>query len=179
VAWKYSQLADALVTQLTTEIDDATKVIERRLVPRRDRTEFAGSDGDTDGKTYISIYAGGHAFEIKARQVDDEDWTIVLAVQALGPKPDASSGDNAFARVTESDQDPVEWGDTFFATVEQIKGYWRAETESEDAGPLRDLVLAGCQWMRLENNPLYLPVDLAENGILTSLISLTYKVLDP
>lgn len=170
---KYEQLADALVSALTTQVADANRIIERRLIPRKDRTEFAA------GKTYVSVYSRGHTLEVAARQADKEEWTVALAVQQLTDKPTAASGDNAFARVTESAADPVEWGDSFFAFVEQLKGYYRAESESAAAGPLRDQVLAGCQWMRLENSPLYLPVDLAENGILTSLISVTYMVLDP
>lgn len=172
MAGRYTLLSTSLRDELQTHIGGGDIVIERRLLPRRDRTEFA------DGKTYVSVFAGAAGFEIIGRQVDKEDWQAVIAIQAAGPDPNASAGANPFGHVTQAAADPVAWGDTVFDFVEQVKGLWRAETTTRPAGPLRDKLLAGCHFIGLEHDPVYVPFHLEELGILSILLQLDYRVVD-
>lgn len=173
MAGRYTQLSKALTEELSTRLADAEGVaVDRRLLPRRDRTEFA------TGGIYVSVFAAAAGFEVVGRQVDEERWEAVLAIQSAAPDNAVKAGDNPFGNVTSLDRDHVDWGDQVFDLVERIKGFWRAETESEPAGPLRDLPLAGCTFVALEHDPVYVPFHLEELGILSIVLQLTYQVTD-
>lgn len=171
---RYSDLASGLKTELQTELTAVTSlVIERRLQPRLDRTEFEA------GKVYLGIYVGSAGWEIFARQADKQEWEILLGIQAAIPKPDANSSGNPFGAVTSQAQDPVAWGDSVFEIVEKIKDLWRAESEDGDPpGPLRSKLIANCDFIGLLHDPVYVPDHLLELGILTSIVSVRYKVED-
>lgn len=173
MAARYPALADALKTRLDTLLsDDGTLVIERRLNPRYDRTEFE------DATRYISLYCGAYSESIIGRQVDREEWDVLMAIQAAAPVTDESVGANPFANVTSANSDPVAWGDTVFDLVERIKAFWRAETEDDPEGDLRSRILAGCIFQQLEHNPVYIPSHLEELGIMSCVLRLTYRVSD-
>lgn len=172
---RYSALADALKTALQTQLAAVTSlVIERRLKPRLDRTEF------DPGKVYLGIYVGSEGWEIIGRQVDKQEWEILLAIQAAIPKPGANTVGNPFGAVTSTAQDPVAWADSIFEIVEKVKDLWRAEGQdgSPPPGALRDAILAGCDSTELIHDPVYVAEHLTELGILTSIVSLTFKVVD-
>ena len=172
MAGRYTLLSTALRDQLHTLVGSSDVIVERRLLPRRDRKEFA------DGKTYVSVFAGSSGFEIIGRQVDKEDWEAVVAIQAAGPDPNVAAGSNPFGNVNLSVADPVAWGDSVFDFVEQVKGLWRAETATAAAGVLRDQLLAGCHFIGLEHDPVYVPFHLEELGILSIVLQLNYRVVD-
>jgi hypothetical protein len=151
---------------------DSTLVIERRLKPRRERTEFV------EGKRYVSVFCGSASHEVMGRQVDEEQIEAVIAIQAAGPDPLAKAGANPFGAVTSVDTDPVAWGDDVFALVERIKDLWRAETDEIAAGVLRDEQIAGCDFLSLEHSPLYVPFHLEELGILSCVLQIMYRVAD-
>lgn len=172
MARRYTLLSTQLRDELITHIGGGDVVVERRLLPRRDRTEFA------DGKTYVSVFAGSAGSQIIGRQVDKEDWQAVVCIQAAGPDPNVAPGANPFGHVTQAAADPVAWGDTVFDFVEQVKDLWRAETAVAAAGPLRDKHLAGCHFLALEHDPVYVPFHLEELGILSIILQLDYRVVD-
>lgn len=166
-------LADAIRSQLVSLLsDDTSLVIERRLVPRFDRTEFEPGD------RYITLYCGAYGQSIIGRQVDREEWDTLIAIQSAGPDPAASTGGNPFANVNSADSDPVAWGDQVFDLVERVKAFWRAETDDDSEGALRSLELAGCYFQTLEHNPTYIPAHLEELGILSIVLRLSYRVSD-
>jgi hypothetical protein len=170
---RYTALAIALRTRLAELlVDDASLVIERRLKPRWEREEFE------DSKRYISVFAGSASHEVIGRQVDQEDIEAVVAIQAAGPNPLAKAGANPFGAVTSKDTDPVAWGDEVFALTERIKDFWRAETETNEAGVLRDEMLVGCQFLSLDHSPLYVPQHLEELGVLSLVLQIMYRVSD-
>jgi hypothetical protein len=171
---RYSDLAIALRSELQTELAAITSlVIERRLQPRLDRTEF------DDGKIYLGIYVGSAGWEIFARQADKQEWEILLGIQAAVPSPAANASGNPFGAVTSQQLDPVAWGDSVFEVVEKIKDLWRAESDDGDPpGPLRSKLVANCDFLGLLHDPVYVPEHLLELGILTSIISLRYRVED-
>ena len=171
---RYSDLATALRSALQTQLDAETDlIIERRLKPRLDRTEFA------DGKAYLGIYVGSAGWEIIGRQVDKQEWEILLVVQAAIPDPTANPSGNPFGAVTSAVADPVAWADSIFELVEKIKDLWRAEgDDGSPPGALRSQLLAGCDCGQLVHDPVYIADHLTELGILTSAISLTYRVLE-
>lgn len=172
---RYKDLADALKAELQTQLGSITAlVIERRLTPRKDRTEFE------DSKVYLSVYVGSGGWEILARQVDQQQWEIILGIQAAIPKADANASGNPFGAVTTLARDQVAWSDTVFEIIEKIKDLWRAESEdgSTPAGALRELSIAGCDTTKLVHDPIYIPDDLTELGILTSVITLTFRVVE-
>lgn len=169
---RFPLLATGLLTELTTLVGGSNRVLRRSILPMYDRTDFA------PGKTYVNLYCGAYGTSIIGRQVDQEDWDLLLAIQAADPDPDEAGGDNPFGRVTASESDPVAWGDSVFAYVETIKSLWRAETDEVDAGPLRDKLIAGCIFKSLEQNPTYVPWHLEELGILSIVLRLTYGVSD-
>lgn len=171
---RYSTLATTLTTELQSQLTAITSlVIERRLTPRLDRAEFH------DSKVYLGVYVGSAGWEIFARQVDKQEWEILLGIQAAVPKPDANASGNPFGAVTTSARDPVAWGDSVFEIVEKIKDLWRAEDEAGNpAGPLRSKLIANCDFLGLVHDPVYVPDHLLELGIMTSIVSLRYKVED-
>lgn len=173
MAARYPALANGLKARLDTLLaDDSTLVIERRLKPRYDRVEFE------DAKRYLSLYCGAYSESIIGRQVDREEWDVLLAIQAAGPNPTATAGANPFANVTSAGSDPVTWGDTVFDLVERVKGFWRAETDEAAEGDLRSRILAGCIFQQLEHNPVYIPSHLEELGIMSTVLRITYRVTD-
>lgn len=172
MAGRYTLLSTALRDELANLVGGPDVIVERRLLPRRDRTEFV------QGKTYLSVFAGSTGFEIIGRQVDKEDWEAVIAIQSAGPDPNAAAGSNPFGHVTQSAVDPVAWGDSVFDFVEQVKRLWRAETATAAAGPLRDKLLGGCHFISLEHDPVYVPFHLEELGILSIVLQLNYRVVD-
>ncbi len=174
MATRFAELAAALETALTSHLATITGLaIDRRLTPRLDRAEFAPD------KFYLSIFLGSGSWEIFARQVDKQEWEVVLALQAAVPEPAPAVDGNPFATVTSVTADPVSWGDAVLEIGERIKDLWRAETSTSAAGPLRSLMLAGCDFTGLVHEPVYVPEHLTELGILTSVIVLTYRVDDP
>ena len=171
---RYSDLADGLQDALQTHLASLTMlVIERRLKPRLDRTEFDPT------KVYLGVYVGSAGWEIMGRQVDRQEWEILLAIQAAIPTPAANPSGNPFGAVTSQAQDPVAWGDSIFELVERVKDLWRAEPQAGGlAGPLRGEQIAGCDCMELVHDPVYVADHLTELGILTSIVTLTYRVAD-
>jgi hypothetical protein len=170
---RYTDLSIGMVEQLSTLLaDDDSLVIERRLKPRRKRNEFV------QGTNYISVFCGSTGHEIIGRRVDSEKWEVVVAIQSAGPDPDAKPGDNPFGSVTSAQADPIDWGDEVFALVERIKGFWRAETDegADDEGPLRSTPIAGCYFISLEHDPVYVPSHLEELGILSIVLQIMYEV---
>jgi hypothetical protein len=171
---RYSDLAIALRAALQAELADETDlVIERRLKPRLDRAEFEA------GKAYLGIYVGAAGWEIIGRQVDRQEWEILLVLQSAVPTPAANPSGNPFGAVTSTAADPVAWADSIFELVEKIKDLWRAEgDDGSPPGALRSQLLAGCDCGQLVHDPIYIPDHLTELGIITSAISLTYRVLE-
>lgn len=169
---RYIQLAKQLRTRLSQLLTgDNSLVIERRLKPRRERTEFAANT------RYISVFAGSASHEVVGREVDEEEIEAVVAIQAAAPGTAAAAG-NAFGPVTSVQTDPVAWGDEVFALVEQIKDLWRAETTERAAGVLRDEPLAGCEFLSLEHSPLYVPSHLEGMAVLSIILQIMYRVSD-
>lgn len=170
---RYTALAIALRNRLATLLTgDASLVIERRLKPRWDRAEFA------EGARYVSVFAGSASHEVIGRQVDEERIEAVIAIQAAGPEATPKAGANPFGAVTSAQTDPVAWGDEVFALTERIKDLWRAETESQAAGILRDELIVGCEFISLEHSPLYVPEHLEELGVLSLVLQIMYRVSD-
>jgi len=166
-------MAIAFTARLATLLaSDTTLVIERRLKPRRERTEFV------DGKRYVAVFCGSASHEVIGREVDEEQIEAVIAIQAAAPAASAKEGSNAFGAVTSVATDPVVWGDDVFALVERIKDLWRAETGERAAGVLRDEQIAGCDFLSLEHSPLYVPSHLEELGVLSCILQIMYRVAD-
>lgn len=173
---RYSDLAAALTEALQDQLSSSNPalVIERRLNPRLDRTEFDPT------KVYLGIYVGSAGWELIARQADKQEWQILLAIQAAVPRPSAHESGNPFGAVTSSAADPVSWADSVFEIVERVKDLWRAEKEdgSQSAGALREQILAGCDSTALLHDPVYVADHLTELGILTSVVALTFQVVE-
>jgi hypothetical protein len=171
---RYTALATELVTALRAELAGLDRLVfDRRLQPRLDRTEFEAD------KIYVSAFVGAAAWEIIARQADRQQWHCLLAIQSALPDSEPPETGNPFGAVNSVDGDPVAWGDDVFEHVERVKDLFRAETPEMAAGALRDQTLAGCYFLEMLHDPVYVPAHLDEIGILTSVLSLTYRVLDP
>lgn len=171
---RFTELATELVEALQTELDDLTDLVfDRRLKPRLDRTEFEAD------KVYVSTFVGTGSWEIIGRQVDKQRWELLLAIQAALPDSTPPVSGNPFGAVNSITADPVAWGDDVFEKVERIKDLFRAQTPDQAAGALRDRELAGCYFVEMQHDPIYVPQQLDELGILTSVLSLTYRVVDP
>lgn len=173
MAGRYTELSKALTEALRSELSAESNLqIDRRLLPRMDRNEFAA---DT---TYVSVFAAENGFEIVGRQVDEEQWEAVIAIQAAQPGTDAAAGANPLGNVTSRGRDDVEWGDAVFDLVERVKDLWRASTSDQPAGALRNQSLAGCTFVGLEHSPVYMPYHLEQLGVLSIILQLTYQVSD-
>lgn len=171
---RYTTLATELVAAMETELSAMTDLVfDRRLKPRLDRSEFES------GKIYVSTFIGTGSWEIIARQADRQQWELLLAIQASLPDSQPPPSGNPFGPVNSVAADPVAWGDDVFEHVERVKDLFRAETPDMPAGALRDRELAGCYFIEMQHDPIYVPSHLDELGILSSILSVTYRVVDP
>lgn len=165
-----SQLRDAirdeLETELTELLEDAEFGIACRYMPHNRREDLV----NLQASVYIADanpdwFASGH-------QGDEDDFTIEVAFQqAVLSVPTNDNGLPDFDQI-----DNTVFLDQFLALVEAVKSMWRPEDENEGLGRLRNKKLAGCTFIGLQHDPIFEPIPLARLGVMSVVISLTYRI---
>jgi hypothetical protein len=150
------QLRDGLVGRLSTELSAAigsTVTVEPRYVPYLDPNEL-------ETPRWILVM-NADSIERQGRGLAPGEMAIDVGFQAaLPPKTDRTA-----------DFFKTETLDGWVEQVGKLKALYRPK---QPAGKLRDEVIAGAEFRRYTNAPLYRQEMLVAHGIFISVVSLVY-----
>ncbi len=144
-------LKQAIQSNLT--LPDNT-VVESRYMPR--------IDADQLENLHVSVFLLNVQTETIGREVDSDEYSLAIGIQQKVPVN--RSGDT----VMDGD-DNITFIDQKIEFVESVKSLFRS------GGVLRHQALAGCRFDKMQHDPQFEPYHLAQYGIFTSVIELTYK----
>lgn len=142
-------LAIALAAQLSTALG---VTVERRYAPYLDAAQLVTAK-------WILLAAGDERVT-PGRGVEVDELTVHVALQIA--MPDVDDRDDEYL-------DNLPFLDEQMNAVEQLKALYRP------GGALRSVDVAGCEFRRLRNTPIYRPELLLDDGIFTSVVELVYS----
>ena len=150
------QLRDALVGRLNTELSAAigsSVVVEKRYAPYLDPSQL-------ESPKWIAVLKSD-TIDRQLRGLAPGEMEIDIALQVALPEIAARNDD--YIDVAKCD----EWVEM----VGKLKALYRP---AQPGGKLRSERIAGAEFRRFLNNPIYRPDLLVANGIFTSVVTLVY-----
>ncbi|QDV26934.1 hypothetical protein [Aureliella helgolandensis] len=144
------------IQELTIALQSAIAAELSIVIERRKIAYF--TPGEVREGKYIIVGIGEDTNA--KRGIDLLDLQVDLGYQIALPEP------------TESNPDPannIPWSDEQEQKVDAIKQLFRPD------GALRDRAIAGVNYLRMQNTPIYRPDMLLDNQIFTSVIRLEFR----